>query len=145
MVRIVESGMLAFQNLMMPFFSVERKAAMRASSGERKIYDILSSAGMDFAEEHLFPDLVGMRGVPLRFDFAVFDDDGELACLIEFQGRQHYAPSPRFGGRGQFCKQRRYDALKRMYCDRNNIRLVTVPYTDGPGLDYDYLIGLIDR
>lgn len=63
---------------------------MRASRGEIKIEEILQEAGLDFQEEYSFPDLVSTNGRPLRFDFAVFDDSGELDFLIEYQGIQHY-------------------------------------------------------
>ena len=45
------------------------------SRGELKIADILRSNNIPFAEEYIFPDLVSSCGRPLRFDFAVFDDE----------------------------------------------------------------------
>lgn len=117
---------------------------MRASAGERKIHDILVENGFQFVEEYSFPDLVGSHGVPLRFDFAVFEDD-ELLCLIEYQGRQHYEPCQHFGGRNSFNRRQRYDLRKQVYCKRNGINLVTVPYTDEARLSYDYLVNAIDR
>ena len=42
------------------------------SKGERKIADILNAAGIKFAIEYTFDDLVATSGRPLRFDFAVF-------------------------------------------------------------------------
>ena len=65
---------------------------MRASRGEIKIEEVLQQAGMNFTEEYSFPDLVSSGGRPLRFDFAIFDDDGALDFLIEYQGIQHYEP-----------------------------------------------------
>ena len=55
---------------------------MRASKGEIKIEDILKEAGLVFEEEYSFPDLVSSTGRPLRFDFAVFDDEGNIQFLI---------------------------------------------------------------
>ena len=52
---------------------------MKASRGEIKIYDILKEAGLNFEEEYSFPDLVSHLNHPLRFDFAVFDDNGNIA------------------------------------------------------------------
>ena len=49
---------------------------MKSSRGEIKICDILDLAGLAYQEEYSFPDLVSSSGRPLRFDFAVFDDDG---------------------------------------------------------------------
>lgn len=60
---------------------------MRASRGEIRIAEILLASGLNFKEEYIFPDLRSSNGKPLRFDFAVFDDDGNVDFLIEFQGR----------------------------------------------------------
>lgn len=57
---------------------------MRASRGEIKIEEILQRNGLKFKEEYEFPGLKSPNGRPLRFDFAVFDDDGNLDFLIEF-------------------------------------------------------------
>ena len=75
---------------------------MRASRGEIKIYEILKEAGLNFKEEYSIEGLNSSNGIPLRFDFAVFDDDWNLDFLIEFQGRQHYEPSSKFGGKKGF-------------------------------------------
>ena len=71
---------------------------MKASRGEVKISEILEEAGLIFQEEYTFPDLVSSSGRPLRFDFAIFDDDGNLQFLLEYQGIQHYEPKSKFGG-----------------------------------------------
>lgn len=60
---------------------------MRSSRGEILIEEILLDAGLTFEEEYIFPDLKSSNGRPLRFDFAVFDDDGNIDFLIEYQGR----------------------------------------------------------
>ena len=60
---------------------------MRASRGEIKIEEILSNAGFNFEMEYIFPDLRSANGRPLRFDFVVFDDDGKIDFIIEYQGR----------------------------------------------------------
>ena len=71
---------------------------MLASRGEIKIHDILEKNEINFKEEYEFPGLKAPSGRPLRFDFAVFDDDGNLDFLIEYQGKQHYEPVAKFGG-----------------------------------------------
>ena len=75
---------------------------MRASRGEIRIEEILKASGLPFKEEYIFPELRSSNGKPLRFDFAVFDDDGNIDFLIEFQGRQHYEPSSKYGGKRGF-------------------------------------------
>lgn len=113
---------------------------MKASRGEIKIFDILTEAGVSFKEEYSFPDLVGHTKSPLRFDFAVLDDDGEnVDFLIEYQGIQHYVPKSKFGGIAGLRTQQYYDMLKREYCKKHNIPLVIIPYTDEGIITYDYI------
>jgi hypothetical protein len=57
---------------------------MLSSRGEVKIHEILEEAGLRFQEEYVIPGLCSSNGRPLRFDFAVFDDDGNLDFLIEY-------------------------------------------------------------
>lgn len=113
---------------------------MKASRGEITIHEILEDAGLNFKEEYSFPDLVSNTGRPLRFDFAVFDDDGDLDFLIEYQGIQHYQPKEKFGGWAGFRKQQFNDMMKRDYCRKHNIKLIAIPYTDENILSYDYIM-----
>lgn len=57
---------------------------MKASRGEIKIYEILKNAELNFQEEYSIPGLNSSNARALRFDFAVFDDDGNLDFLIEY-------------------------------------------------------------
>lgn len=77
---------------------------MRDSRGEIKIEEILFNNNMKYAMEYSFPDLTSYSGRPLRFDFVVFDDDDDIDFIIEYQGRQHYESSERFGGERGFAK-----------------------------------------
>lgn len=113
---------------------------MRASRGEIKIEEILSKAGLTFEEEYVFPDLLSSSGRPLRFDFAVFDDNGELEFLIEYQGIQHYEPKSKFGGYTGLRKQQYNDMKKREYCAKHGILLIAIPYWDEGRIDYDYIM-----
>jgi hypothetical protein len=115
---------------------------MKASRGEITIYEILSEAGLDFVEEYSFKDLLSNTGRPLRFDFAVFDDAGDIDFLIEYQGEQHYKPKEKFGGWAGLRKQQFNDLQKREYCKKHNINLVIIPYTDEYLLSYDYIMTL---
>lgn len=113
---------------------------MKASRGEIKISEILTMADLNFKEEYSFPDLMGLKNRPLRFDFAVFDDDDELDFLIEYQGIQHYEPKPKFGGIQGLKQQQYYDMLKREYCKKRNIPLILIPYWDEAHITYDYIM-----
>lgn len=113
---------------------------MKASRGEIKIYEILRDAGFDFQEEFSFPDLLSSSHHPLRFDFCVFNDEGDVDFLIEFQGIQHYEPRSKFGGLAGLRKQQYNDMQKRVYCQKHGYNLVLIPYWDEPRVNYDYII-----
>lgn len=113
---------------------------MEDSRMEERIHDILTFADVPFREEFTFPDLVASSGRPLRFDFAVFDDSGELDFLIEANGVQHYKPVTKFGGSSGLRRQRYNDSQKKSYCAKNNITLVTVPYWDEGKVSYEYIM-----
>lgn len=113
---------------------------MRASRGEIKIEDILRASGLNFEEEYSFPDLISTNGRPLRFDFAVFDDSGDLMFLIEYQGIQHYIAKSKFGGVSGLKKQQYNDMQKREYCRKHNIILIAIPYTHESLISYDYIM-----
>lgn len=115
---------------------------MRASRGEIKIEEILTEAGLYFEEEYSFEDLNSIHNNPLRFDFAVFLDDGTLDFLIEFQGIQHYEAKSKFGGITALRRQQYYDKMKIEYCKKNNIKLLTIPYWDEGKISYDYIMKL---
>ena len=115
---------------------------MRASRGEIKIEEILRDAGLNFQEEYIFPDLKSPNGRPLRFDFVIFDDDGKIDFIIEYQCRQHDEPSQKFGGKRGFFQQQYNDNQKRRFCALHEFKLIEVPYTDENLLSYDYIMNL---
>lgn len=113
---------------------------MLASRGEIKIHEILESAGLNFKEEYIFPDLRSPNGRPLRFDFVVFDDDGVIDFIIEYQGRQHYEASSKFGGKKGLYQQQYNDNKKRRFCALHGFNLIEIPYTDETLINYDYIM-----
>ena len=115
---------------------------MRASRGEIKIEEILKEAGLNFKEEYSFPNLTSSNGRPLRFDFVVFDDDGYIDFIIEYQGKQHYEASPKFGGKKGLYQQQFNDNKKRRFCALQDFKLLEIPYTDENLISYDYIMKL---
>lgn len=115
---------------------------MGRSRGEIKVSEILQENNVNFKEEYSFPDLVSNRNNPLRFDFAVFNDDDDETpdFLIEVQGEQHYVAKAKFGGEEGLRRQQRNDMLKREYCKRHGIPLVIIPYTILGMVNYDFLM-----
>ena len=113
---------------------------MDASRGEMKIHEILEKSGLTYKMEYSFEGLNSSNGKPLRFDFAVFDDDGNLDFLIEYQGSQHYQASSKFGGKKGLYQQQFNDNKKRRFCALNDIKLVEIPYTEENLVNYDYIM-----
>ena len=115
---------------------------MRASRGEIKIQEILQQSGLRFTMEQSFEGLNSSNGRPLRFDFCVYDDDGNIDFLIEYQGKQHYEPSAKFGGKKGFYQQQYNDNQKRRFCGLHGFKLIEIPYTDENLISYDYIMKL---
>ena len=104
------------------------------------IEEILQESGLNFEEEYIFPELKSNNGRPLRFDFAVFDDDGNIDFLIEYQGSQHYQASSKFGGKKGLYQQQFNDNKKRRFCALNGYKLIEIPYTEENLVSYDYIM-----
>ena len=115
---------------------------MRASRAEIKIEEILKEAGLNFKEEYSFPNLTSSNGRPLRFDFVVFDDDGYIDFIIEYQGKQHYEASSKYGGKKGLYQQQYNDNSKRRFCAFHDFKLIEIPYTDENLISYDYIMKL---
>lgn len=111
----------------------------RRSFGEIMTENILKDLQINFKTEYTFPDCVN-RGV-LRFDFAIFDNLGNLLFLIEYDGAQHYMSVPLFGGEEGFEKRKENDRIKDEYCLKNNIDLIRLPYY----LTYEEVFNIINN
>lgn len=99
------------------------------SYGERIIADILRKNNINFAQQYTFLDLRSENGRLLRFDFAIFDEEGKLYELIEFDGRQHfYGPEGNWSNSDSLESIRARDELKNNYCKENSIKLIRIPY-----------------
>ena len=62
----------------------------------------------------------------LPFDFYL----PNYNICIEFQGPQHYMPIDFFGGTSSYILQVKKDTIKKEYCEKNNIPLICIKYTD---------------
>lgn len=90
----------------------------RMSKGERKIYKLLDELNIKFKKEYLFDDLISENNVPFRFDFAIFNNDGELKLIIEYDGRQPEFHEPTI----------KNNKIKNTYCIKNKIKLLRISY-----------------
>lgn len=96
------------------------------SLNEQSIIQMLTANNIEFATQYTFPDLFGINGGHLRFDFAIFKNK-ELSHLIEYNGRQHYEQPLGSWSKG-YETLVQHDKIKKEYCEKNNIRLIIIPY-----------------
>lgn len=96
------------------------------SRGEAAIEQWLIKHKIEYSREYSYSDLKGDYEL-LRFDFKIKNEP----IVIEFQGQHHYCVmnKPTFEDtQEKFLKRLQYDALKRQYCAKHNIRLIEIPY-----------------
>lgn len=110
----------------------------KISSGELKIKQILDNLKINYQQQYQIVDFSRFS----LFDFAIFDNDGNLKCLIEYDGEQHFRSVDFFGGETQFKIQQERDKRKDDYCEINNISLIRIPYTDYDKIDDSYILSL---
>lgn len=107
------------------FLSGRRCPQCNESKGEEKIRLYLENKNIKHIKEYSFSNLLGLGGVPLRFDFAIFDTRYNLKLLIEYDGEFHF--EKRYEGDG-FEDIQIHDNRKNQYCRNNNIPLLRIPY-----------------
>ena len=98
------------------------------SRGEKEIRSLLEKKRIHQKSQYRLEDCRNKKVLP--FDFAIFNDNGTLNCLIEFDGKQHFEPVNRFGGEKGFRQRQHNDQIKNQYCKDNNIKLIRIPYWD---------------
>ena len=111
------------------------------SKGEFLIRQILDQLKIKYKQQYIFSDLKVKKS--LRFDFAIFDDNNNIKCLIEYQGQQHFQPY-HFDTDERFQKRLEYDRIKREYCKENNIKLIEISYIDYEKINKEYILKLIE-
>lgn len=100
-----------------------RCPACNTSKAELEINKYLSENNYDYKKEYTFEGLVGLKGMPLRFDFAIKIKD--ILLLVEYDGEFHYKP---IEGEEKLKIQQEHDRRKDMYCKEKCIPLLRIPY-----------------
>lgn len=97
----------------------------QVSVGELYIRKMLQDYNVNFQEQYSIKEL----STGLKFDFAVFDQDGKLSHLIEYDGQQHFNAVEAWGGEEKLQIQKERDNRKNIYCREQGIPLIRIPYT----------------
>lgn len=95
------------------------------SAANEYIASVLTKNGYKYTPEYKYNELRGPGNGLLRFDFAIHNSKGEVVCLIEYQGAQHYIEQ-------EYGKVQREitDQMKRQFCKKHKIRLYEIKYSD---------------
>ena len=110
------------------------------SFGETIVETILHQNNIQYIKEYSFSDLLSVNGRPLRFDFAIFENQ-KLKYLIEFDGKQHYTgPEAKWSHSASLEDIQQRDQLKNNYCKNNNIQLKRIPFFDISNITYEKII-----
>lgn len=109
-----------------------RVCSKNISNGELRIKSLLKESDVNYEMEFSIKDCRGDKQA-LPFDFAVFDGTKQLKFLIEYDGEQHFRPV-NFGGCTDEVAMKNHkstlknDNTKTLYCIKNNIPLLRIPY-----------------
>lgn len=109
----------------------------RKSMGEQKIEQTLLEMKINYCTQYRIADCKYQKTLP--FDFAIFNQNNTLKCLIEYQGDIHFKSTGGWNTEEELQSRQKRDEIKRQYCKQNNIKLVEIPYTDYDILDINYL------
>ena len=93
------------------------------SSYEIKVESLLRGK-CRYKKEVIMPNLYGYNKHPLRFDFGIYNNIGQLMCLIEVDGEFHFNKRDKL----KYQKQKGYDEKKNSYCLARGIKLIRIPY-----------------
>ena len=101
------------------------------SKGEKIINDLLSNSNVNYSTQYT----VNINNHYYRYDYAIFDENGSLLKLIEFDGQQHFDKSSNW-----YELTHNNDLIKNKYCKENNIPLVRIPYWEINNLTLDLIL-----
>lgn len=115
---------------------------LRSSFGETAIKRILDENNISYNKEYEFPELVSENQVPLRFDFVIFDSNGYISRIIEYDGEQHYLEKTNnFWKNDSLEKRQKRDKQKNEYCLKHNYSLVRIPYWEKNNISLELILG----
>lgn len=120
-------------------FGDTKSCGCMRSKGEFQIAQLLKEHEYNFQQEYIFEDLKDQ--LPLRFDFAIFNNDNSLKCLLEFQGEQHIYSTNGFYSEDLI----KHDKQKENYCQQYNIPLIKMYYKKQHDITWEELKEKLDE
>ena len=96
----------------------------KKSNGEKCIANILEKNNIEYKTEYIFNECKYKK--PLRFDFYL----PHYNICIEYNGIQHYESVKYFGGIDTLILNKKRDNIKKQFCYKNNINLISISYKE---------------
>lgn len=110
------------------------------SLGQQKIRTILEKNNISYQQEYTLKNCKNpATGYDFRFDFAIFNEDGTLNRLVEYDGQQHFKSKDGFMSQALEWTQYK-DKIKNQYCQQNNITLIRIPYYNFRKISLDMIM-----
>lgn len=112
------------------------------SKGELNIETILKQHNITYSNDVVLESFYKDTNRKLRFDFVIYNENGSINRIIEFDGRQHiFGPDTTFWNRKyeslEIIQER--DKLKNNWCIKNNYILIRIPYTKVNNITFEDL------
>lgn len=107
---------------------------------EKVVWDYFTNMSCNIKPQYKFSDLVGESNEELKFDFAIFNKNGNLIYLVEVDDEEHrYNHSSNTPRQKQRIAAQERDIKKNEYCKTNNIPLyrMEVPFIRGKRWSYE--------
>lgn len=105
------------------------------SIGEYKIKCWLKQHNIPFISQYSHEDIFLSSGRRPIFDFAIFNNQNQLQCFIEYNGKQHYQATGGWNTNENYLTTVQRDTEKQLECAKRNIPLYIIPYWDIDNLD----------
>lgn len=115
---------------------------LKSSFGELVIEHLLRTNGIPYKKEYEFSDLLSENQIPLRFDFVIFDQNGIVSRVVEYDGEQHFLEKTNnFWKRDSLEKRQERDKVKTDYCHQHHYPIVRIPYWEKNNISLDMILG----
>lgn len=102
---------------------------LRQSKGEYIIEQFLKQNNINYKTEYAIKEIRTEAGGIPRFDFAIFSEDNQIQCFIEFDGRQHFEATDKYRFNKEYLEKiQKNDKLKNNYCLNYNIPLYRISF-----------------
>lgn len=90
----------------------------------------LQTNNIPFKSQYSLDEIVLDSGRRPFFDFAIFNKNGKLLCLIEYNGKQHYEATGGWNTEEKFKQTQHRDKQKIDQCNQLNIPLYIISYQE---------------